>query len=526
MNAVAARIMLLWGWQRAILAGLAGGVSALALPPVSFPLILFLTFPVLVWLLDGAVDSNEKGRVRLYWPAFATGWWFGFGYFLAGLYWIGQAFLVDSDVFGWMMPFAVVAMPAGLALFFAVGTTLARIFWSETAWRVLALAFGLGAAEWLRGHILTGFPWNLIGYAATVHDWPMQAASLIGIYGLTFVTIAVAAAPATLADENRSSFPMILAGLTLVGLVGYGAWRLESSGDVALTETRLRLVQPNIAQDQKWRPENRAAIFADFLAQTRGEPPNALRDVTAAIWPEAAVPFFLAQEPGALGSIADLLPVGRYLITGSNGAERDATSDEIYYTNSAYLIDDAGTIAARYDKNRLVPFGEMLPLERLLNQLGIRRLVTLPGTFVPGRNADLLDVPGLPPVRVLICYEVIFSNAVISRDDRPAWLLNLTNDAWFGDTAGPRQHFHQARVRAAEEGLPLVRVANTGISALIDPYGRIVERIPLNTRGVVDVDLPEAIEPPPASRYGLVVFFGALGLCFTGAMIGKTRQKV
>ena len=515
--------MLLWGWRRALVAFLAGAVLALALPPVDFPLVLFLTFPVLVWLLDGAIEANDRRRVRMIRPAFAIGWWFGFGYFLAGLYWIGFAFMVDAADFGWMMPFAVAALPAGLALFFGLGTALARMMWSDTPLRIFALAFGLGASEWLRGHVLSGFPWNLIGMALTVHDWPLQAASVFGIYGLTVIAVAIAAAPATLGDERPRVLPLALAIVAVAGLSGYGAYRLQQAGEAVLTGKTLRLVQPNIPQAEKWEPDNRARIFSDYLDLSSDKAGGTGR-VDAVVWPESAVPFFLAREPGALSAIAEVLPFGRMLITGSNRVETSEGAEPRFF-NSAYVIDDAGTIQARYDKMWLVPFGEIMPFERVLGALGIRKLVTLPGSFIAGQRPDLMDSPGLPRFRVLICYEAIFSGDIVDESDRPDWLLNITNDAWFGNSSGPRQHFQQARVRAAEEGLPLVRVANTGISGLIDPYGRVADRISLDTRGAIDVALPASLPKTLFARYGLTVLAGLLGFSLFAAILGRATTK-
>lgn len=527
MTGIAARVMLLWGWRRLLLSFLAGCASATAMPPWHQVWVLFVTLPILVWLIDGALDASAQRRRRVLRPAFAVGWWFGFGYFLVGLHWIGNAFLVEADVFAWMMPIAVVALPAGLAFFFAAGTAVARLLWSDGPQRILALGAGLGAAEWLRGHILTGFPWNLFGQAFAVHDWPLQAASVFGVYGLTVIAIVLAAAPATLGDQQRRVAPVLLSIAVLAGLVGYGGWRLETGNDAGNgpSGVHLRIVQPNIEQSEKWRPENRTAVFADYVSLSQDPRDGPLVDVDAVIWPESATPFLLAREPGALTAIAGLLPLGRSLITGANRAEEHADGPDFDAYNSVFLIDDGGRITDRYDKMRLVPFGEMLPFERTLNALGITRLVPVPGTFRPGREARVFEPAGLPRFRALICYEAIFSGAVVDPDNRPDWLLNVTNDAWYGDSWGPWQHLSQARMRAVEEGLPLARAANTGISAMIDPYGRTVGQIPLNTRDAIVVALPKALPETTFSRYGFVIFLVIMATVTALALVGKFASR-
>ncbi|MEM6666472.1 MAG: apolipoprotein N-acyltransferase [Pseudomonadota bacterium] len=534
MTAVAEWVVLSWGWRRALVALVAGALSALAFAPFQFPLILFVSFPLLVWLLDGSIDgSADRRRIQWLWPAFSVGWLFGFGYFLAGLYWIGLAFLVESDVFGWMLPVAVVALPAGLALFFGLGTALARLLWSDGPGRIFALAVGLGLAEWLRGHVLTGFPWNTIGYALTAHEWSMQSASIFGVYGLSVIAVLVFAAPALLGDGRRSLLPVVLAVATFAGLHAFGAWRLAHAGDVTASPAQpvVRLVQPNIAQREKWQPENRASIFRTYISLSdpaitppdNENPPE--RPVSVVVWPESAPPFFLAREPGALAAISSLLPPGRLLVTGANRMRED-DGGLATFRNGVLVLNDEAAILGGYDKVRLVPFGEMLPLARVLNALGVRRLVTLPGTFTAGRSDLPVDVGLLPPFRALICYEVIFSGSVIDPENRPTWIVNVTNDAWFGTSTGPFQHFHQTRVRAVEEGLPIVRAANTGISAVIDPYGRAPGALTLNTSGILDAVVPDALPQTFFARHGIAIFWGLIGFCVILALVlGRSGRK-
>jgi apolipoprotein N-acyltransferase len=520
LRRLAGAIVLAWGWRRAMIAFGAGAVSALAMAPFYAWPLLFLTFPVLVWLIDGA--AGRFGRLV---SAGVAGWWFGFGYFLAGLYWIGIAFLVDAKTFGWLMPLAVLGLPAGLAILTGTGTALAALLWTRGSTRILALAVGLTISEWLRGHILTGFPWNAFGYALTAPLQLAQGAALIGLWGLTFVAVAVFAAPAVLTDDRsetrRRWLAPTLAGAALVGLAAYGTARLAITPTQYVAGVKLRIMQPNLQQDEKFNYGAKERVMRDYLALSdRALDPQhrGVRDVTHLIWPESAFPFLLAREAGAMAQIADLLPRGTVLITGAARAADTAPDGRVRHGyNSIYVIDDTGTILSVYDKVHLVPFGEYLPFQNLLERLGLLQLTKVPGGFIPGPRRRPLAVPGAPAAMPLICYEIIFPGEALGEGARPGWLLNLTNDGWFGISSGPYQHFQQARVRAIEEGLPLVRAANTGISAVTDPLGRIIRALPLGTAGVLDAPLPQRLEATPFSRFGdraaIILVVMSLVLC-------------
>lgn len=498
--------MLAWGWRRAAMAFAAGAVSALAMAPFHAWPLLFVTFPVLVWLIDGAA-AGRFGRPL---GAAMVGWLFGFGYFLAGLYWIGIAFLVDVKTFGWLMPFAIIGLPAGLAILTACGTALAGMLWTRGAARILALAAALTIAEWLRGHVLTGFPWNTFGYALTAPLPLAQGAAVIGLWGLTFIAIAVFASPAALADDpdetRRRWLPLGLACATLTLLTLYGAVRLAVTPTHFVEGVKLRIMQPNLPQDTKFNYGAKQEVMARYLNlsdRASGPDSKGVRDVTHLIWPESAFPFLLAREPDALAQIADLLPPGTILITGAARAAQAAPGEKLQHAyNSIYVIDHDGSILTVYDKVHLVPFGEYLPFQALLESFGLMQLTKVQGGFVPGDRRRLLTIPAAPVAIPLICYEIIFSGDVVARAERPGWLLNLTNDGWFGNSTGPYQHFQQARVRAIEEGLPLVRAANTGISAVVDPFGRVIKSLPLGAEGVIDGPLPARIEPTVFARVG------------------------
>jgi apolipoprotein N-acyltransferase len=534
------RISAARGWRRWGLAFLAGALSNLALAPFFFSPVLFLTLPVLVWLLDDAARrSQHRGEcVR---AAAWAGWWFGFGYFLFGLFWIGEAFLVEAETFGWLLPFAVTLMPAGLALFWAAAAAAAVLAWRPGWERLLVLALALTAAEWLRGHVLTGFPWNIIGYALT---WPlplMQGAGLVGIYGLTLLAVPLFSAPLVMAagaphglGASHGAYMrravlavVLLTGVPLAVLSGYGGWKLATAPTGSVDGVRLRIVQPSISQRDKWRAEKQVTIFQDHLDLSRTDAAGRLDDLartTHLVWPEAAMPFLPLEHPEAMAAIGTLLPDNVSLLTGAlrreaapvdglgSGSARRAF-------NSLMVINADGVLSSIYDKTHLVPFGEYLPWQTTLEAIGLQQLTRLRGGFSEGVTPrPVLAVPGLPPVGGLICYEAIFPGVGAASAHRPGVLVNVTNDGWFGNTTGPRQHFHQARVRAVEEGLPLIRAANNGISAVIDSSGRVIGMVGMNVRASLDSPLPVAGPLPPYAVFGdsIVLLISALVVATLG----------
>ncbi|MFV2093036.1 MAG: apolipoprotein N-acyltransferase, partial [Hyphomicrobiales bacterium] len=438
------------------------------------------------------------------------GWAFGFGYFLVGLYWIGFAFLVEADQFAWLIPFAIAAMPAGLAIFSGLAVVVARLLWRPGYARVVALAVAWGALEWVRSEILTGFPWNLLGQTLAFSDSMIQGAAFVGDLGLSLLVVLVAGAPACLADSAgqagwRRWRPLVIAGAGLLVIYGAGSYRLLAVVE-NVPDVRLRIVQPNIAQTDKWKPEQRSDIIARMLelSNTSTSPESmGVEDVTHLIWPETALPLIMQQEPEVMAAVAALLPPGTALLTGALRLAPPApggTGNRIF--NSIFEIDADGRIGAVYDKRRLVPFGEYLPWRRWLSRIGLRQLTAQRRDFTAGTSISTMQVAGVPLLAASICYEIIFSGHIATPNDRPGWILNVTNDAWFGDSPGPYQHLAQARLRAVEQGLPLVRAANTGISAIIDPYGRLVKQLPLGVRGVIDAKLPAALPATVFARIG------------------------
>jgi apolipoprotein N-acyltransferase len=506
LRAAALAIILAWGWKRTTIALVAGALSSLAMAPFNAWPVLFVTFPVAVWLIDG----SAAGRLRGVPAAALAGWWFGLGYFVPGLYWIGYAFLVDASTFAWLMPFAVLGLPAYLALFTALGFALARLIWTRDASRVLALAASLTIGEWLRGHVLTGFPWNAFGYALTEPLALAQTASLIGLWGLTFLSVAIFASPAVLIEgASRGRKPWIAPVLALALLVAmgiFGAVRLSLNPTATVANVKLRIMQPNLQQDVRFNYSAKAEVMQKYLTlsdRASGPQSTGVRDASILIWPESAFPFFLTREADAMAQIADLLPKGTVLITGSVRAPDLPPGVRITRAyNSIYVIDHDGSVLSVYDKLHLVPFGEYLPFQGLMEKLGFEQLTKVQGGFIPGTRRRTLAIPNAPRALPLICYEAVFPGDVAPGDDRPGWIVNLTNDGWFGISTGPYQHLQQARLRAIEEGLPVVRAANTGISAVIDPLGRMVARLGLGVEGVLDSSLPSAIPPTIYARSG------------------------
>ena len=508
--------------RRAGIAFGAGALSVLAFAPVFASPILFLTLPVLVLLID-----SRAGPRAAAWD----GWWFGFGYFFFNLFWIGEAFLVEAEKFAVLLPFAVTLLPAGLALFWAAAAALAQAFWRDGFARVLVLAIALSIAEWLRGHLFTGLPWNVIGYALTYPLTLMQSAALIGAYGLTPLAIVIFTAPLVLIANDpvmrRATFLRAVAifALPVAALWAYGTWRLTEP-QTFLPNVKIRVVQPSVPQREKWLPEFQRRIFEDHLALSVSGP-NGVRDdlagITHLVWPEAAMPFLPLETPDALAAIGAMLPDGRSLITGAIRREAAmpsaaGTIDAKIY-NGLIVLNDTGGLSSLYDKIHLVPFGEYLPFEPVLSALGLKKLTHGRGSFTPGpMPRPLLDIPGLPPTMALVCYEVLFPGTIVQGTERPGLLINVTNDGWFGNTTGPRQHFHQTRVRAVEEGLPLIRAANNGISAVIDAQGRVLQSLGLDAKGVIDSAVPAATAPPPYARFGdlgafiLLLILGAVCL--------------
>ncbi|MCP1336422.1 apolipoprotein N-acyltransferase [Futiania mangrovi] len=510
---------------RALVPLLAGALLALALAPAfAWPLI-FLCWPLLALSIEASAAGPRPVRA-----AALAGWLFGFGYFVAGLFWIGEAFLVDAERFAILLPVAVAGLPAGLALFWGAAAGLAAWAGRTPAMRLAALWGALVLAEALRMRILTGFPWNLPAHVWAGSDPMMQTAALLGLDGLTAWTLGLALLPALLlvaeASPARRAAALLLPALLLGAQAGFGYWRLPAGGAGAADPDApvVRIVQPNIPQKMKWAPEQRRQIFAQYLDATRGAGAPGFEGVDMVVWPESALPFLLDRTPEALEAIAATLG-GAWLVTGQQRMEEGADDVRTFF-NSVMSIAPDGRIAAVYDKAHLVPFGEYLPLQPLMEAIGITQLTGIRGGFTPGGDRQGLLRAGSSQTLVapLVCYEILFGGRIASGQDRPRAIVNVTNDAWFGTTTGPYQHLAAARLRAVIEGLPVVRAANTGVSALIDSHGRLRAAIPLATAGARDVALPPAL-PRPAGPAVAVPAALAAALVVIGLAVLRGHQR-
>ncbi len=496
----------LTGWRRFGFAALMGALAAGALPPVDLTPLLVVSFTALVWLADA---GDRRG------DAFLLGWCFGFGFFVAGLYWIGVALTVDIAQFWWLMPFAVLGIPAGLALFtgaalLAANEAKRRLGLRGTS-RILVIACAWVVAEWLRGHVLTGFPWNLIGYgwsgAFPGSDPMLQVTSLVGIYGLSLLTVTAAGLPARLGDYDRGRGWAGLAAVLLIAvpMLGGGARLWLASPAAVLPDITIRLVQPSIPQSLK---NDQAAELDNFRRLMALSAAASTVPIAAVVWPEASAPPFLERDRELRQAIALALPSGALLIAGDERTDAPPAQPEQVWNGLVALGPDGAAIAT-YDKFHLVPFGEYMPLRGILP---IAKITPGLRDFSAGPGPRTLALPGLPDAGPLICYEAIFPGDVTDPARRPGWLLNVTNDAWYGVTSGPYQHFAIARVRAVEEGLPLLRAGNNGITAAIDPYGRVMRRLDLNAIGDLDVPLPAALPPTLYARFRDANFLLLVGL--------------
>jgi apolipoprotein N-acyltransferase len=487
----------LTGWRRVLFAFACGAFSALGFAPLGFFPALLLGFAGLVLLLDGA--HHGGGRLR---TGFTIGWAFAFGQYLIGLHWIGYAFLVDPSAHLWQMPFALVFLAAGLALFAGIASALALYFWQDGPARLLVFAVFYAASEWLRGHLFTGFPWNLPAYGWGASLSILQSLSFLGAYGLSFLTVLLGACLAEFCFPRKAWRAPVLMLCLFALLWAGGAARLLSHPTQSVPGVALRIVQPDIPQREK----EIAALYERNWQRLLNLTVSPALRANIIIWPEAAPPpYIFNRSRAALDEVGLLTGQTRTLITGVTRAQRGP--DNLSFFNSLFIFTPGGGAPAVYDKFHLVPFGEYVPFAAILNRIGITKLTDGQEGFASGDGPHTYQLQGAPAVTPLICYEIIFPGAVMSpQDERPGWFVNVTDDSWFGPWAGPAQHLLIARARAIEEALPVARAANTGISAVIDPYGRVTAQLGLGKMAVLDSRLPAAAAPSPYARYGDWVF--------------------
>lgn len=471
-----------------MLALLLGMLSALSFAPFYLFPFYMIALPLLLIIAMQAKNYIE---------AFSKGYLFGFGHFFVGLYWIGNSTAVEPNVPDWAGYILVAVLSAYLALFIALVAGSIKYFYRNKPLKPYLLSIVISfivvwsVGEWVRGFLFTGFPWNLSGYILGFSDVMMQSTAIWGSYGQSVIVLMLAFVPFVML-ERKWRIIAVLSGATIIlVLVVYGLARIPETTDF-VAGTEFRVVQANIQQQDKWPYENWGKNLITHMDMSEQDE---VTGPTFVIWPETAVIYSLSEEPTRRQLISRVLNnKGGVVLTGFPRRQRGAEGTRIY--NSMIAIDSEGQMQGIYDKNHLVPFGEYIPsfIRTVGRAMGLDRMFTGGQDFTHGETQNTISIDGMPPVGVLICYEVIFPGKVVNSKERPDWLLNVTNDAWYGDSTGPRQHLLQTRIRSIEEGLPLIRSASTGISAVVDPYGRIVDQIDLNKRGVIKSELPRKLQ--------------------------------
>ena len=488
------------GWKADGLALVAGAVSAFALPPDFFLPALALGIPALVLLIDRTRGVGGAARRGLAW---------GFGYHLVGLEWITNAILLRADQFWWAVPFAVPFLALVLAPFVAAAAAAARLA-PPGAPRVAALAGSWTLAEIVREFIFTGFPWNPLGsvweFRGRAGDVAIQAASIVGVDGLTLLAVLAFGSLAVRSWRLRTASFALVALAALFGLLRLASPLPPSAGIDAV------LAQGDVPEREKISRADDLAVFRRYLALTADGVRRAGAAPAFVAWPEAASPYTIEGDAPALTAIADAMAPARVALVGGVRFGADGRP-----RNSLFAVGPGGRIETVFDKAHLVPWGEYQP--------AVVPIQIIPGGgFEAGPGRATVALPGVPSFSPLICYEDIFSGAVVKSGTRPQFLLVVTNDAWFGDSSGPRQHLAAARMRAVEEGLPLARAANTGITAVFDARGHETGRLGLDREGVLVRPLPGALPPTPFARFGLLIPGALAALLLLAAMHRLVRS--
>ncbi len=525
-NFIGQRIAAMPRSRENILLLMMGALSALALPPIHALAILWLTIPAWLLLLEKAPTGKR---------AFWMGWLFGFGYFIAGLYWIAAALFVDIARYWWVLPFAACGLPVLMAAYWG----LAAVAWHYLAWRgwpkLLAFAVIFTLCEYVRGWMFSGFPWNYIGYAWTAFLPLLQSVSLFGVIGLSFLTFLLAALPYLYItrphpdDHHRNLFAGVILGV-VISLSAWGFGRISHPPALADKPIIVRIVQPNIAQEAKWseaqQKQHRDALWrlskstTDQTATTDTKKAGLVPGLI--VWPETAIGLIDTVDVREWQQqLHDNIAPDTLLATGVLEGDVTPANEPTFY-NRMDVFNASGEPLAMYAKSHLVPFGEYLPFQKYWP---VTPPAVTAGTFSAGDGVQTFHVKNLPPFSALVCYEVIFPDQIANNKDRPQFLLNVTNDAWYGRTSGPYQHLAITQTRAVEQGLPMIRAANTGISAMIDGQGRIVSSLGLGETGRIDTVLPRALHTTLFAKYGTESWLLLLGLSFVIAYFGQTAQQ-
>jgi apolipoprotein N-acyltransferase len=498
--------LLRWSLRRRLgFAALIGVIAALGLAPVGWWAITLLAL-----MATPAVFLSAKSQRQ----AALIGWVLGLGWFLPALVWIVEPFLVDIATHGWMAPFVLMLFSGGMALFWAVAFWGAFRLGLTPLFQVIALVLTLSLAEFARAYVLTGFPW-----AALAQIWVNTKASMllawIGPHGLAFLTLAVPFGAGHVLTTIRQVVPQIIAIFSMAAICGGVIYfDYASKGQTSrVTDATIRLIQPNAPQHQKWDPDYIPIFFQRSIDFTAAPPSSGQLQPDLIVWPETSIPMVLHAADPAFDVIADAAQ-GTPVVAGI----QRRVGPRLY--NSLVYLDGDGKVAASYDKHHLVPFGEYVPLGDIASMFGWHGLASGEGDgFSAGPGARVISLGALGDALPLICYEAVFPQDVGGTSKRPKFLLLITNDAWFGNYSGPYQHLAQAQMRAIEQGLPMIRAANTGISAMIDPLGRITSFLPLGTAGYIDARLPAPLPPTLYSKTGdlpMFVFLLIAALCLIG----------
>ncbi|WP_040298506.1 apolipoprotein N-acyltransferase [Bartonella sp. DB5-6] len=514
------------GWKRQIWMFLCGSFTSFALPPFYLTPLCFLTFPIFIILLDSicAIQNNKK-RFLTYALSCGT---FGFGYFICSLWWLCNALLTDPATFGWAVPFAILGPPLYLSLYWFFAGFIVGLLWTKGIARFFVLAFALGLAEWLRAILFTGFPWNALGYTAMPTPMLMQLDAIVGLYGMNILAVLVYSLPTVLLTNEKKKNALFLCLSLIVIHSGFGFYRLNTAPnttDYQKSNHWVRIVQPSIKQDVKLNDTIPETILAAHMNLSTTPTADQNPEPDFIVWPEASIPYILNDSPAIAMRIASLLKPKQWAIIGAIRVNYDFLNAKTQYFNTIAVINNKGDILSASDKLHLVPFGEYLPYKNLLEKIGLRALADTIGGYSAADVRKTVMMPNGFSYLPLICYEVIFPNEMTFKGSQPQAIINVTNDAWFGVTPGPHQHLQQAQLRAVELGIPLIRAANNGISAVIDSYGRIVVALQQNAVGVIDSPIPSPITPIGSNEYRIFsTFILFIIMLLRGIGFGFTKQ--
>lgn len=514
------------GWKRQMWVFLCGAFTSFALPPFYLTPLCFLTFPVFIILLDSIrVIQNNRKRFLTY--ALSCGI-FGFSYFICSLWWLCNALFTDPVSFGWAVPFAILGPPFYLSLYWFFSGFIVGLLWTKGIARFFVLAFALGLAEWLRALLFTGFPWNALGYTAMPTPIFMQTDAIVGLYGMNILAVLVYSLPTVLLTDEKKKAALSLCLSLILAHSGFGFYRLNTTQNTANSQKSsywVRIVQPSIPQNIKLSNTTREAIFEAHMSLSATPTADHNPEPDFIVWPEASIPYLLYDNSSTTMRIASLLKPKQWAIIGAIRAEHDSLNAEMQYFNTIAVINNKGNILNTSDKLHLVPFGEYLPYQNLLKKIGLHTLADNIGGYSAANVRKIVTMPNGFSYLPLICYEVIFPNELTFKGSPFQAIINVTNDAWFGVTPGPYQHLQQAQLRAVELGIPLIRAANNGISAVIDSYGRIVVALQQNAVGIIDSPIPSPITPIGSNEYRIFstfILFILMLLCCIG--FGSTKH--